>query len=308
MISPPETCQLCQQLSESLQERHGVPMCGTCKTLFWFAEILLEADVTEEEIVPTLAFAPYAEGLWTLRKPEEREAAARKLANYHPAFELVKVVSGIPVLRLKHALVEVVRYQGSDLPRSIRIRILSRFAEPEAIAERYWAMCDREGLPRYQTSPGRLLWDFQHEHLVVDVGPHEEIEPARLRVLSDYPQFPQFAFPLDTVVNGLLRGLLGQGHEKNLMYGALLSDLGRGTRISPEATVTACVVWYLQGERTPTRVPRDDEVARIVSQSLLEPLEKKGITTSRDDATWRNAKKVSQRLDLCSYLLQQAIG
>ena len=147
---------MCHELSESVHERHGVPMCRSCKTLIWFAEVLFEADVTEEEIVPTLAFARYAEMLWSIRKPEARDAAARELVSCFPAFDLVEVVGGLPVLRLKHALVEVVRYRGSDLPRSIRIRILSRFAKPDAIANLYWTLCDRESLPRYQTSPGRV--------------------------------------------------------------------------------------------------------------------------------------------------------
>jgi hypothetical protein len=76
-------------------------------TLFWFAEVLLEADVTEEEIVPTLAFARHAEMLWSIRNSDERAAAAHKLVGRYPAFDLVKVVNGVPVLRMKDAIVEV---------------------------------------------------------------------------------------------------------------------------------------------------------------------------------------------------------
>ena len=118
-------------------------------TLFWFAEVLLEADVTEEEIVPTLAFARHAEMLWPIRNSDERAAAAQKLVDRYPAFDLVEVVNGVPVLRMKHAMVEVVRYHGSHLAKSIRIRILSRFAEPEEMAKLYWDFCERENLPRH---------------------------------------------------------------------------------------------------------------------------------------------------------------
>jgi hypothetical protein len=274
-------------------------------TLFWFAEVLLEAEMTEDEIVPTLAFARHAEMLWPIRNSDERAAAAHKLVGRYPAFDLVEVVNGVPVLKMKHAIVEVVRYHGSHLAKSIRIRVLSRFAEPNEIAKLYWDFCERENLPRHQTSPGSLSWDFDRMHLVVDVGPREEIYSTRLPWLSDYPQVRRFAFPLDTIVRNLLRALLGQGQEKNLMFGALLSDLGRSTRISPEATVTACVLWHLRGERTPNRVRREEEAAEIVNRFLLEPSEKKPVTISRNDATWRNAKKISGRLDLCSYFLQE---
>jgi hypothetical protein len=173
------------------------------------------------------------------------------------------------------------------------------------MAKLYWDVCAREKLPRHKSSRGSLAWDSDRMHLVVDVGPREEIHSARLPGLSDYPQVRRFAFPLDTVVRDLLRALLGHGQEKNLMFGALLSDLGRSTRMSRATVVMACVLWQLLGERTPNRVRRDKEAAEIVNRLLLEPLEMKPLTISRNDATWRNAKKISGRLDLCSYLLQE---
>jgi hypothetical protein len=304
MTSQSKICHSCQRLSESMHNRYGTTICGSCMTLFWFAEVLLEANVTEEDIVPTLAFARHAEMLWAIRGPEERVAAAHKLVDRYPAFDLVEVVNGVPVLRMKRAMVEVVRYHGSQLAKSIRIRILSRFAEPEEMAKLYWDVCERENLPKHKSSRGSLAWDFERMHLVVDVGPREEIHSARLPGLSDYPQVRRFAFPLDTVVRDLLRALLGHGQEKNLMFGALLSDLGRSTRMSRAKVIMACVLWQLRGERTPNRVRREEAAAETVNRFLLEPLEKKPLTISRNDATWRNAKKISGRLDLCSYLLQ----
>src|SRR5215204_7126403 len=183
MTSQPETCHLCHRLSESMHNRYGTTICGSCMTLFWFAEVLLDADVTEEDIVPTLAFARHAEVLWPIRDPGERVATVHKLVDRYPAFDLVEVVNGVPVLRMKRAMVEVVRYHGSHLAKSIRIRVLSRFAEPEEMAKLYWDFCERENLPRHQTSPGS-----ERMHLVVDVGPREEIDstysPARTFGLS----------------------------------------------------------------------------------------------------------------------------
>jgi hypothetical protein len=128
-------------------ERCGANVCRSCLTLIWFAEVLLESDATEAANVPTLAFARHADALWTIRNPQQREAPAHQLVERYAALELVDVVSGVPMLRMKPAFVEVVRYEGSNLVKRIRIQVLSRFAEPSAMAELYWDICEREGLP-----------------------------------------------------------------------------------------------------------------------------------------------------------------
>jgi hypothetical protein len=307
MMSQPEQCELCSATAVPLHERCGANVCRSCLTLLWFAEVLLESDATEAEIVPTLAFARHADALWTIRNPQQREAAAHQLVERYAALELVDVVSGVPMLRMKPAFVEVVRYEGSNLVKRIRIRVLSRFAEPRAMAELYWDICGREGLPRHKTSRGSLSWDSDRMHMVVDVGPREDIHPARLHQHADYPQVRRFAFPLDAVVEELLRALLGQGQDKNLLFGALLSDLGRKTGMSSEKAVVACVLWDVHGERSErgfTSIERSEEVADLISQLLLVPLDKERITISRNDTAWRDALKVSDRLDLCKYLLQ----
>ena len=306
-MSQPEQCELCSATAVPLHERCGANVCRSCLTLLWFAEVLLESDATEAEIIPTLAFARHADALWTIRNPQQREATAHQLVERYAALELVDVVSGVPMLKMKPAFVEVVRYEGSNLAKRIRIRVLSRFAEPHAMAELYWDICKREGLPRHKTSPGSLSWDFDRMHMVVDVGPREDIHPARLHQHAEYPQVRRFAFPLYTVVQELLRALLGQGQDKNLIFAALLSDLGRSSSMSLEKAVIACVLWDVHGERSErgsTSIQRSEEVADLISQLLLVPLDKERITISRNDTAWRDAHKVSDRLDLCKYLLQ----
>ena len=151
------TCPVCGRLAESLIPQRDRPdVCGTCVALFWFAEVLLEADVTEAEIVPTLAFAPTARGLWDVLAGERRAREARVLVGRYPAFDLVGVEGGVPILRMKPATAEAVRYEGSSLVRGVRLRVLSRFARPDATAQLYRAVCEREGLPVHKTSPGAI--------------------------------------------------------------------------------------------------------------------------------------------------------
>ena len=104
-----EHCPVCSDRSAPLHERYGARVCRSCLTLFWFAEVLLESDVTEAEIVSTLAFARNAEVLWSVHDSELREARARQLVEPCSALEFVKVVSGVPVLRMKPAFVELTR-------------------------------------------------------------------------------------------------------------------------------------------------------------------------------------------------------
>jgi len=77
--------------------------------------------------------------------------------------------------------------------------------------------------------------------------------------------------------------------------------------MSLEKAVNACVLWDVHGARSEhgsTRIQRNEEVADLISQLLLVPLGKKRITISRNDTAWRDAHKVSDRFDLCKYLLQ----
>jgi len=282
-------------------------MCLSCVTIFWFADVLMEAEVTETEIVPTLAFALHAESLCEIRDPQRRIAEARELLVRFPVVEVTQFVRGVPVLRMKEALAEAVRYPNSELPRAVRVRVLSRFARPDAVAALYGGVCEREDLPIHGSSAGSISWDCSEMHLKARVGPREEIHASRLGDFDEYPRVRRFAFPLPSVVEAVVRALLGSGQNKNLMFGALLSDLGRKPLIRPETAVTACVLWHLRGEWVggKPKVPRSEEAARLINHFLLRPLDKPPIDITRNDAIWRNAQKIAYRFDRCRFLLQK---
>ena len=146
---------------------------------------------------------------------------------------------------MKPAVAEVVPYPGSSLPQRLRIRILSRVAKPEEAARMYGALIEQEGLPVFGSSPGSFHWEVDNAHLVVSVGPREDIEPSRLATFDEYPQVYRFSFPLSSVVEALLRGLLGRGQKKNQMFAAVLGDHGRSTTMQPETSIPACILWRL---------------------------------------------------------------
>jgi hypothetical protein len=268
---------------------------------------LFDSDVDDEsEIVSTLALALRAGTLWDIHDLQQREVAARELAGRYASFDLANVVGGVPVVRMKPAIAEVIRYPGSKLAQRVRIRILSKFADAENMAKLYREILERERLPVVNASPGSVSWEYAKAHLVVDVGPREEIELTRLDQFTEYPQVYRFSFPLPFVVGAVLRGLLGHGQKKNQVFAAVMADHGRPTSMMPKNLIPACVLWYIRGERGErATVSRDSEAADVLNQQLLEPLGKPRITTSRDDGIWRDAQKISDRFDLARYFLQK---
>jgi hypothetical protein len=190
----------------------------------------------------TLAFAPRAGILWDIRDLQQREMAAREVARKYATFDLTNVVGGVPVMRMKPAVIEVIRYPGGKLVKRIRMTILSRFAEPQKIAKLYGEILERERLPVFPTSPGSVSWEYAKTQLVVDVGPREEIEPTRLGLFTEYPQVYRFSFPLPSVVGAVLRGLLGHGQKKNQVFAALMADYGRSSSMMPKNLLSACAL------------------------------------------------------------------
>lgn len=290
-----------------MQEWDKVWLCRSCVAMLWFADVLIESEATEAEIVPTLAFASHAETLLDIREPQQRTAEVRRLLARYPAVEAAEFVAGVPVMRMKAAFAEASKYPNSNLTRTVQLRVLSRFAQPDAVAALYSALCEREGLPVHGSSAGNISWDCDNMHLKARVGPREEIHATRLGGMDAYPRVRRFAFPLPSVVEAVVRALLGGGQPKNLMFGALLSDLGRkGSTMEPEKTVVACVLWCLRGHWVDgkARVPRSEETAALINRLLLLPLNKSPVDITRNDAAWRNAAKVAHRFDRCRFLLQ----
>jgi hypothetical protein len=178
---------------------------------------------------------------------------------------------------------------------------------PSEVAALYKDVCEGEGLPFHGSSAGSISWDCDDFYLKAVVGPREEIHPARLDHFVEYPRVRRFSFPLPTVVEVMIGALLGSGQKKNLMFGALLSDLGRATRMHTETVVTASLLWHFRGSwvNGKPKIPRSEEAAELLNRFLLEPLDKPSVDTTRNHSAWADAKKVAYRFDRCRFLLQE---
>jgi hypothetical protein len=312
-----ERCDACGLPSDSLHELEGDRLCDRCDAVFWTAQVLRKSDVTDEaEIIATLAFAALSK-YESLRDEKNRATFSRNFTYRYPSFELIRFVEDVPVIRLRKAVAEVGRYTGSELPRRVRLRILSKFADPDEVAELYQRILQQESLPVFPDSRGSVSWLYEDAHLVVDVGPLEEIHFTRLKQFAEYPQTVRFSFPMPSVIAALCKALVGiprkPGRDGSKeMFALGLGDHGRSNPKKPHTTIPACVAWYL-GEREENRQPKEGRlrpkerrprVAKMLNRHLFAEQVLVDASWSSGDPVWEDAREVGPRFDLTLHLLQ----
>ncbi|HZG62171.1 MAG TPA: hypothetical protein VEY13_01485 [Rubrobacteraceae bacterium] len=281
-------------------------ICERCQALFLAAKLLSEKDDADEvEIISTLALAAHSG--WSV-PPDYAHRYAR--------FEAKGVVKGVPVLRLKSVVMDVVRYPDSSLARHVQIEFFSKFARPEHVAEHYQEILASEGLPVRQSSSGSIRWEHRAETLVVDVGPREEIALSRLEHFAAYPQVCRFSFPHPRIVEHICRALVGAprrpGTKGDEMFAAGLGDYGRPRPKEARTLIPACIAWYIgEYEQTKDNVPpakvRRPRIARMLNRYLPKSLNESGIVDdpySSSDPVWEDAQEVGCRFDRIRLFLQ----
>jgi hypothetical protein len=312
-----ERCDACGLPSDSLGALEGDRLCDRCDAVFWAAQMLRKSDdADEEEIIATLAFAAHSK-YESLRDEKTRATFSRSFSYRYSSFELVRFVEDVPVIRLRKAVAEVVRYTGSKLPRRVRLRILSKFADPDEVRNLYWRVLQQENLPVFPDSRGSVSWQYEDAHLVLDVGPREEIHFTRLKQFAEYPQTVRFSFPMAEVIAALCKALVGiprkPGRDGSKeMFAVGLGDHGRSKRKKPHTTIPACVAWYL-GEREENRQPKEGRlrpkerrprVAKMLNRHLFGNYVLDDAPWSSGDPVWEDAREVGPRFDLTLLLLQ----
>jgi hypothetical protein len=312
-----EQCDACGLPSDSLDELEGDRLCDRCDAVFWVAQMLRKSDVTDEaEIIATLAFAAHSQ-YQNLRDERNRVTFSRNFVHKYPSFELVRFVEDVPVIRLRKTVAEVLRYAGSELPRRVRLRILSKFADPDEVGKLYRRVLQQENLPVFADSRGTLSWQYEDAHLVVDVGPREEIHYTRLKQFAEYPQSVRFSFPMPSVIAAVCKALVGLPRKPGRdgsqeLFAVGLGDHGRSKSKKPHTTIPACVAWHL-GEREENRQPKEGRlrpkerrprVAKMLNRHLFGRHVLVDTPWSSGDPVWEDAREVGPRFDLALYLLQ----
>jgi hypothetical protein len=312
-----EPCASCGRLSDALHNLDGDRLCDKCDAVFWTAQQLAKANVTDEtEIIASLAFAAH-DRYENLRHEDKRTAFSRDFARRYPSFELTRVVEDVPVIRPRKVGVEVVRYVGSKLPRRVRLRVLSKFADPDEVAQLYRRSIEQERLPVARDSRGTVSWQLEEACLVMEVGPREEIHHTRLQTFDEYPQALRFSFPDSAVVSALCKALLGSplrpgSKRSDELFAAGLGDFGRPKTKTARTLIPACTAWYV-GERDGygkpeerRRAPRErrPRVAKMLNRHLFYEHRLDDNPYSSADSVWEDAREVGPRFDLALLLLQ----
>jgi hypothetical protein len=99
-----------------------------------------------------VALAANAGQSWT----EIGHQSSEGFSQQYPGLAFSRDLDGMPLFRMLPVVTEVVRYDGTELPKEIKIKVSSRFARPEEVAAHYKKVLDKEGLPSDECPAGSV--------------------------------------------------------------------------------------------------------------------------------------------------------
>jgi hypothetical protein len=290
-------------------------LCPSCRALFYTAQVLVDNAVSDEdEIIATMVYAAWKGRPLELVKSETlRQEVAKEFSGEDQEFELLGIVDGVPILRLKTVVVCVVRYEGLAITKRVRISVLSRFASPEAVAERYERTLRDEGMPWDHSNSGAVEWDTMDNRLNITLAPTKTYAPGEVLQLSRTARELWPSFPPPELVREFYRTLLGSFDKRTFRgFASYLGAHGRPLSKAKDAKtlIPACTAWLI-GERKGSSDERPRErrprIAGVLNRHLLGALDMpelpEGDWTSAN-AIWRDTEDLTDRLGRASYFFQ----
>ncbi len=305
-IEPAGACDTCGGPTEDLQSlrrRAGDDVCEQCDALLTAARALLDNDVRDEPtILGTLAFA-WGGGAWAVG-PDD-----------YGGLELLSSADGVPLLRLPRITADVITYDGSRVPKAVKINAYSRDVEPQELAEVYKRLLQDHGIHFDKCSAGSVGWDIEPANLTLTVRAMKELHPDRVSLFKAYPAGRIYSFPPPRLVSGFYGTLLGSTDKRTFSgYGYALAETGRHT---PQKAVTGSVAWLLgesdgaipleewrlRDEKAvkPPLKPQErrPRIAKTLNKHLLAPRGEQQLPEDYwvpSDTVWRDASVLGPRL------------
>jgi hypothetical protein len=288
--------------------------------VFWTAEALWDNEISgQDEIIATLVYAAWKGRPWDLKKDTERQRnLIREFPRQHQEFDLLRIVDGVPILRLKTMTVSVLRYEKTDIPKRVQISVLSRFASPETLAERYEKVLRNEGISWNASNSGAMEWDVTNNRLNMTLAPTKTYDADTVSLLDHTARELWPSFPPPELVQEFYGALLGSADKRTYRgfdsYSGepYLGEHGRPPTQAkePKNLIPASVAWLI-GERKQKPNERVKErrirIAGVLNRHLLGPLEMPKLPEdgwSPQDPVWRDARSLEDSLGRVSYFLQ----
>ena len=312
-------CGGCLRPSDALTSSAGDRLCGRCKAVFLAAAVLLnEGVVAEDTLIPTLVFAKAAGGspgykaivrdgkppggLGIVRLMEEAQGfpVGSVEEEGYVGWEFLRVVRGVPLLRVLPLAAVPEMHPGTRLPKSVRIQVLSRRVETAEVRQEYERVLIEQGASWSHNNAGAISYAARNGFLEIEAGTGGTVSPltvesvGRDKILS----WPACTFPPPALVAGIYGNLLGSVDKRNAHGFAFDLDLyGKAQRKTPKRIVNAFSAWHV-GEGHRRRVPPKSRprVAGVLNRQLLDPDERLPENTwSPADKVWSDVEALSMR-------------
>jgi hypothetical protein len=326
----------------------GDQLCQWCRAVFWTATILFEQGIEQEDVViPTLAFAKFAAG-----EPEYGDlvktggaggrvtptdlarillAAGRisagEMERGYLGWDFVKDVEGVPLIRVLPFTVFAEEHRDTRILKQIRIQVLSKYAEPKNVRERYEQLLADWDVQCDDSASGCVSYNFWGGYLDIRIRPTDELiykEVALDRELIErhkdyfirkaYPEsyplehsddylYSSPSFPSPRYIEASYEGLRGPMRRSKPAgiptgIGHALDLYGKPNKKTAAKIIPAFVAWHLGRDMVSTAARL--RVARTLNKHLLGPCDKELLpedSLRTDDTLWRDAKELGDRFE-----------
>jgi hypothetical protein len=278
--SEPRPCELCNKVTEETPTElawklkdgsKGIDYaCDSCLAVLEVAQGLLDNKVKDEnEIITTIALAANAGLSWA----ETANQSSEVFGQEYPGLAFSRDVDGMPLFRMLPVLVEVVRYDGTDLPKEIRVKVSARTVEPRDLGARYREALITERIPSDECPAGSVAWSTEDATLIITIKPGAEIHRDRAQYLATYPPGQIYRFPPVSVVQATYEALLGSIDSRTFRgyaYALGYHDRREAQWKATKTTVIACLACCF-GELDTTAQPaeRRPRISRALNRHLL---------------------------------------